>query len=91
MTESRRDFHLSAEEVDYLSQLAEDDKSLAKLLQSQECIYGHLAILSLSRAEAEGLRDFLTTKLAAVGFDESYSPNKHGQMLERLIDKFYLC
>jgi hypothetical protein len=28
--------------------------------------------------------------LAEVGFDENYSPNQRGQLLETLIDKFYI-
>lgn len=62
---------------------------MARLFESQEGEHGHVATIHLSRAEAEQLRNFLTTQLATVGFDKNYSPNEHGRMLETLIDKFY--
>lgn len=90
MTETKHDFQLTFHEADYLNRLAAHDESLAKLYKSQETAPGSGVKISLTRAEAENLRGFLTTQLAAVGFDENYSPNEQGRMLEKLIDKFYL-
>jgi hypothetical protein len=90
MAETVYDFQLSSQEADYLNQLATQDESLAKLLNSQQQVSGGQVKLTMTRAEAEVLRDSLTMKLAAVGFDENYSPNEQGLMLEKLIDRFYL-
>ena len=88
MTQEKHDFQLSVDELRYRIRLAAHDESLAMLLKSQEDALGPSLVIRLSRAEAENLRDSLTTQLAAVGFDDDYSPNKQGRMLEKLIDKF---
>jgi hypothetical protein len=90
MTETLHDFQLSSQEADYLNGLAAHDESLARQLKSQQQVAGGRVELHLSRAEAERLRDSLTVKLAAIGFDENYSPNEQGRVLEKLIDRFYL-
>jgi len=91
MIETKHDFHLSSQEADYLNRLAACDESITRVLKSQEQASGGRVKLSLSRADAEDVRGFLTMKLAAVGFDENYSPNEQGRVLEKLIDRFYLC
>jgi len=83
-------FEVSADELEYLKQLVSHDESLAGLLTFQEGAPDRKVTIRLSRAEAEQLRDSLTTQLAAVGFDKDYSPNEQGQMLEELIDRFYV-
>ena len=88
--EERHEFQLSAKEFEFLNQLASRDESLADLLSLRAGASGRRMAIRLSRAEVEQLREYLTTKLAEVGFDENYSPNEQGSMLERLIDKFYL-
>ncbi len=90
MQEVNHEFHVSAKELEYLRQLASRDKSLADLLGLQESPGGSSTTIRLARANAEQLRDYLTTQLATVGFDKNYSPNEQGQMLEKLIDRFYL-
>lgn len=75
----------------YLKQLASRDSSLADLLRFPNVVPGRKGIIRLSGAEAERLRDCLATQLATVGFDENYSPNEQGQMLEDLIDRFYIA
>jgi hypothetical protein len=87
--ERQHDFRVSREELEYLKQLASRDESLTGVLRFQEDAHGRWATVRLSRAEAEQIRDYLTTQLAAVGFDKNYSPNEQGQMLEKLIDIFY--
>jgi len=89
MTERKHEFDLTADEADYLRWLAKDDDVPAALLQVQQNPNTCRLIVNLSSIEAESLREHLTTKLAVAGFDEDYSPNGQGRMLERLIDKFY--
>jgi hypothetical protein len=84
------EFQVSADELEYLKQLFSHDESLAAMLTFQEVAPSRTVTIRLSRDEAEQLRDFLTTQLAAVGFDKNYSPNEQGQMLEELIDRFYV-
>lgn len=86
--ETKHDFLLSVDEADYLNRLASHEKLLLGLLKSAEEADGRKVRIRLSRDEAENVREFLTTKLAEVGFDENYSPNAEGRVLEKLIDKF---
>lgn len=83
-------FQLSTEEFGFLKQLAASDESICDLLSSNANADGQRMVIRLSRVEAEHLRDFLTTNLAEIGFDEKYSPNAEGDLLEHLIDKFYV-
>jgi hypothetical protein len=88
--EGKNEFQVSEEELEYLKQLALQDESIVGLLRFQEAARGRNAIVHLDRAQAEQLRSYLTGQLAAFGFDENYSPNERGQMLENLIDRFFL-
>jgi len=91
MKEESNEFQISADEMEYLKQLASGDESLANLLRWQKSApRGGLAI-RLTHPEAERVRDRLTTALAALGFDENYSTNDLGRMLEGLIDRFYVA
>jgi hypothetical protein len=83
------EFKVSVTEADYLK-LASRDESFTGLLKFQDGGRSTKLIMQLSRAEAEQLRECLTTQLAAVGFDEDYEPNEQGQMLEDLIDRFFI-
>jgi hypothetical protein len=89
--EEKHDFELSADELECLQRLAAGDDMLASLLRLQGHAHSLPVVISLSRSEAEVLREQLTTYLASVGFDENYAPNELGQMLENLIDRFYVC
>jgi hypothetical protein len=88
--EDKHNFHLSENEFEFLKQVAMGDESFANLLTSHVGTDDRRVSIRLSNAEVERLRDFLTTTLAEIGFDENYFPNAEGGMLERLIDKFYL-
>jgi hypothetical protein len=83
-------FRLAEKEFEFLRQLSLSDRWLADLLSSHADAHDNLTVIRLDRVESEQLREYLTTKLAKVGFDQNYSPNEQGAMLERLIDKFYL-
>ena len=89
MQEGTHKFQISAKQLGYLRQLAARDKSLVGLLGLPERLRGSDMSIRLGRAEAEQLRDYLTTQLATAGFDNSYSLNEEGDMLETLIDKFF--
>lgn len=89
MMEKSHEFQIAGEELEYLRQVVSRDESLASLFRFQEGTPARKVTIRLSPAEAEQIRDYLTTQLAAVGFDESYSPNEQGKMLEDLIDRFY--
>ena len=91
MIDGKHDFQLSATELNFLNQLASCDESVAGLLGSRGASHSCGATIRLSRADAERLRDLLTTQLAIMGFDENYLPNEQGRILEALIDRFYLC
>ena len=88
MTNRHQEFQLTSEELGYLRKLALHDEFLSGLMLSQESTSS--LTIRLRPADAEQLREHLTTHLARVGFDESYLPNKHGLMLEKLIDRFFL-
>jgi hypothetical protein len=90
MAEDNVAFRLPASEFRYLRQLSFADESLTTLIRSQGVTSHDTAVVRLSRVQAERLRDYLTARLAAVGFDENYLPNEQGQMLENLIDRFHL-
>lgn len=88
--EEKHDFALSAKEVAFLQRLAAHDNMLASVLRFEGRTHSLPLVISLSRTEAEVLRAQLTTHLALIGFDENYALNEQGQLLEELIDKFYI-
>jgi hypothetical protein len=88
MSEENHEFNVPVQELGCL--LALGDESLACLLRSRISLNGHGAIIKMTHAEAEMIRDRLTRRLAEIGFDENYSPNEQGQMLEALIDRFFV-
>lgn len=90
MDEESLEFQLSAEELTLLRQAVFDHQSLADFLAPSQIVPGRKLIVRLDRAQAEKLRDCLTEQLARVGFDENYSLTKTGQMIEDLIDRFYV-
>jgi hypothetical protein len=85
----RETFQLSAAESEYFSNLISHDEPFAALLRSHPeiCVVGRPVVLD--RADAEMLREYFTERLATIGFDADYEPNKEGLMLERLIDAFF--
>jgi hypothetical protein len=89
MTEEKRDFRLSPDELECLVRLTVTEQSLAALVKVPEQTGRSIAI-RLTPEEAEKLRDFLTTQLAMVGFDEDYNPTPTGKIIERLIDEFFV-
>lgn len=90
MMEDRHEFRVSEAELKYLKQLVLHDETLTNLIRFPEGAPDRKATIQLSLIEAERLRELLTIQLASVGFDENYSPNQEGQMVEKLIDRFYV-
>ncbi len=52
--------------------------------------YGFNYLLNISEDEADQLRDLFSDQLQVVGFDENDNLTKEGQMIENLIDKFFI-
>ena len=90
MKEQTHEFHLSAEELAFLKDVVPDNQSLADLFTHQGSLDRNKFSIRLDRARAEQLRAFLTERLATLGFEKDYSLTNQGQMLEELIDRFYL-
>lgn len=74
----------------YLQHLILCNESLGALLASHDDALGHSVTFHLSRPQSEQLRDSFSTQLTAVGFGKNYARNEEGQMLEELIDRFYV-
>jgi hypothetical protein len=84
------DFVVSREELECVRRVVAGHASLSSLLSIAYPSAGATVTVRLRREDAEQLRDRLTMVLAEVGFDENYLPNQRGQVLETLIDKFYV-
>jgi hypothetical protein len=89
MMSNQETIRLSVEEAEYISHLILEDDSFASLLRCHPNIRVDGRDVSLGHNDAEMLRDHLTERLARVGFDGDYKPNKEGALLEKLIDTFY--
>ena len=85
-----RTVQLSVEEAEYISGLAAKDHSFATLLRSHPDVHMTGRTVTLNRALAEALRDHFTERLARVGFDADSKLNREGQILEKLIDTFFI-
>ena len=90
LNQDTREFVISTEELEFLRRLGSNDETLAKLLKSAEAIRGGNFGVQLDRANAEKVRTSLTELLAKAGFEEDYSLTNQGEMLEELIDRFYI-
>ena len=83
-------FRLSVEEAEYVSKLMSEDELFAALLRGHSDIRVTGRIVIADRTHAQILRDYFTERLARVGFDADYKPNKEGVILEELIDTLFL-
>ena len=90
LNQEARGFALSLEELEFLGRLGANDETLARLLKSAKATEGGKYVARLDRDEAERVKDSLTELMARAGFEEDYSLTKPGQMLEELIDRFYI-
>jgi hypothetical protein len=88
MEQETHEFHLSAEQLDFLRRTFSHDEFIAELLNRSSTVAGQKSVMRLSRDDAERLRARLTERLAKVGFDKDYALTPHGELLEELIDQF---
>ena len=80
---------LSHAEVEYLSNANFLTSSQLAMLSNAESSVDGVNLI-LTKNSAEGFRDKFTEELARVGFDENYETTTEGQMLEELIDRFFM-
>ena len=64
--------------------------ALAKIIDGIQTVENGQYSVSLSPDNAEQLRSEFTMRLAKTGFDIDYEATAEGEMLEGLIDRFYL-
>ena len=84
-------FDLIQEEIAHLKEAVKEDKSLLGIIASAEVdSYGNFT-LKMEHEYAEKLRGYLTEQLARIGFSKDYALTKDGEIIESLIDKFYLA
>lgn len=88
--DNQKTFRLSDEESNYILTLMSEDISFRTLLSNHSEFYINEKVLTLDHDKAELLRDYFTDRLAKIGFDKNYEPNKEGVMLERLTDKLFI-
>jgi len=77
-------FELTSKQMKYLTQPSMPKDMLHGLNISGE------TVVEGNHDAVELLRERLTELLAKVGFDENYSPTDEGDLIERLIDLFYV-
>lgn len=62
---------------------------LQSLLFSRET-HGDIYLLRISSDQADEIRDLCGEQLQLVGFDENYELTAEGEILESLIDQFFI-
>ena len=90
MTSTITTIRLSRDEIDYLNNADFLKPLQIDTLRRAESLNDASTILRLSHDLAEEFRDAFTVQLAQVGFDEKYDTTSEGQILENLIDRFYV-
>lgn len=51
---------------------------------------GNFHILTISEDQSDEIRDICGEQLQLKGFDEEYNPTPEGEILESLVDKFFI-
>lgn len=80
---------LNSDEYNYIYKTKFLDEKYLKLFslpQKEDNNY----LLMFSEDQADELRDLFGEQLQKTGFDEKYELTKTGEILESLIDKFYI-
>ena len=57
---------------------------------SKATIDSEVYLIEISEDAADEIRDLFGERLQIVGFDKNYCPTKEGEILESLIDKFFI-
>ena len=90
MDDSQVTVKLSKSEFDYLRQASFLHTELLKSLEEASEQRGGSFLLNLSPARAESFRDYFTLELARVGFGRNDELTDEGEVLEELIDRFFV-
>lgn len=85
-----KDVRLSQREITYLKSTTILPTELARRVAGARSAGNDRYVLLLSRELAEQFRDSFTLRLAKAGFGPDDRPTAEGQMLETLIDRFFL-
>ena len=80
---------LNREEFEYLYQGNFMTHELLEKITKAFLIENDFYLLEISDEDADTIRDICGEQLQKVGFDGDYNPTREGNILERLIDKFY--
>jgi hypothetical protein len=81
---------LAGREAMYLRNAAFLPDELARIVKAAKDSEDNGIVISLSPEISERFREVFTEHLAAVGFDGDYEPTSEGNILEALIDRFYI-
>lgn len=82
---------LARQEIEYMTSARFLSQRQLGIVRSVEWLSSSSAMLRLPRSSAEEFRESFTEHLARVGFDENYGVTSEGQLLEALIDRFYVA
>lgn len=83
-------FKLLQYEKEYLlNQILVDKKEVMEKIKISKLNENHYSIC-VDASLADEIRDLCSDKLQLFGFNENYELNKDGEILERLIDIFYI-
>lgn len=82
-------FLIPQDQFDFLMGIINNESSIL-IKESIINISSNMTELELSPLESEEIRDSLTELLAKNGFNEDYSLNANGVLIEKLIDTFYI-
>jgi hypothetical protein len=80
---------LNKNEYNYLCHSSFLDYKHKKLIFSRQQ-YDDKCLINISEAQTEEIRDLCGEQLQIVGFDEKYQLTPEGEILESLIDKFFI-
>jgi len=88
MSSRIRRVRLSSRELLYLRSASFLSTHLLRVIEGGEELGGGRYQFEVSPELAEQFRSAFTKRLAKVGFDATYEPNREGVLLEELIDRF---
>jgi len=80
---------LNKNEYNYLCKASFLDNKCRKLVSSGQH-YKNKYLINVSDDQADVIRDLCGEQLQVVGFDEKYELTPEGEILESLIDKFFI-
>lgn len=86
---TQKKIELNKEEYSYLTKvqfLPEKIQILSSIEKNVEGLY----LLEISEELSDKIRDLCGERLLVVGFDENYEPTREGEILESLVDKFFI-